>query len=549
MAKRSKLRLPLTVVLRDADGNREENQELSAKRRIAANSLQSSNVNFGSWNRTTLLRRISSGSGRSLGVLYLQVEPQNGTFVVSLSSGETISIEEIAKTLHECQNYAVIFLETSGELRALQDTVKILGLGTGAVLLTASLSDFGFALATEATNFRQTQTVDGQSGTLEIVYQFVESSLCSLGFVFSDQSHSCEVIHPNGDLGDKTLWDGGSIFATDVDIDKILGSARKEQVDDTVKRLLDAAQHPRYAHLPTEQRLISTQSVLWLTQVEQSIDLRDWVLSTTLFLEVYPDHAVGPAQPRYVRRTEPNVDELGALIESFVRVPSDEYTFGRNQNDIPSEPPANSVKGILKGFWISRCLITELQWCALYEGAIGRGLYFPKHDVNFFDAQDFCRALLDTCSKEIFERYGRVRVELPTEYQWEAAASGREALDYPWGNRYVPDNCNADMRIGQTTEVFQFLGRGSSPFGILDAAGNLREWTRSYAGTQGNDWRAHDFDRISGEDSVVTPMSRVVIRGGSYSYDPDCVQTWVRNTQIASRHDNQTGFRVVLEDE
>jgi hypothetical protein len=41
---------------------------------------------------------------------------------------------------------------------------------------------------------------------------------------------------------------------------------------------------------------------------------------------------------------------------------------------------------------------------------------------------------------------------------------------------------------------------------------------------------------------------RLVVRGGSYSYDEDCVKTWVRNTQLAERADQQTGFRLVIDE-
>jgi len=44
----------------------------------------------------------------------------------------------------------------------------------------------------------------------------------------------------------------------------------------------------------------------------------------------------------------------------------------------------------------------------------------------------------------------------------------------------------------------------------------------------------------------IAPSSRLVIKGGSYSYSFDCVTAWMRNTQIAERRDGHTGFRLVI---
>ena len=79
-------------------------------------------------------------------------------------------------------------------------------------------------------------------------------------------------------------------------------------------------------------------------------------------------------------------------------------------------------------------------------------------------------------------------------------------------------------------------------------AGNVKEWTRSYAGTRGVDWTAHSESRVQGDDQKIGDTSRMIVRGGSYTYPPECVLSWVRNSQIASRRDVQTGFRLVLEE-
>lgn len=75
-------------------------------------------------------------------------------------------------------------------------------------------------------------------------------------------------------------------------------------------------------------------------------------------------------------------------------------------------------------------------------------------------------------------RTGRVW-RLPTALEWEKAARGPDGRRFPWGDRFDPALLNShDAGPFDTLPVGGFPA-GASVYGVLDAAGQVFEWTAS----------------------------------------------------------------------
>jgi formylglycine-generating enzyme required for sulfatase activity len=87
--------------------------------------------------------------------------------------------------------------------------------------------------------------------------------------------------------------------------------------------------------------------------------------------------------------------------------------------------------------------------------------------------------LVSATDAEAYCRWRHPSFRLPTETEWEKAARGDHGWIFPWGDRWDPGRLNSATRgPGGTTPVPRYP-TGASPYGLLDAVGNVFQWTAS----------------------------------------------------------------------
>ncbi len=134
-----------------------------------------------------------------------------------------------------------------------------------------------------------------------------------------------------------------------------------------------------------------------------------------------------------------------------------------------------------KDAWTQPRSWTDSQWNGAEQPVVG---------VSWYESVAFCLWLSETTGEKIM---------LPTENQWQYAAQGDDGRDYPWGKQWDASRCNNNVDqkgIGKTTPVTQYKGKGDSPFGVVDMAGNVWEWCLTDYNNKTNDMNSSATDRV-----------------------------------------------------
>ncbi|MBN2549672.1 MAG: SUMF1/EgtB/PvdO family nonheme iron enzyme [Anaerolineales bacterium] len=151
--------------------------------------------------------------------------------------------------------------------------------------------------------------------------------------------------------------------------------------------------------------------------------------------------------------------------------------------------------------------------------------YHPVVGVTWFEARAYCAWVSA-------ERKRAVR--LPSEEEWEYAARGEDGRPYPWGDIFDPSYTNTLEADHKDTVEVTSKTEDVSPFGLMDMAGNVQEWTNS------------SYKPLAGE--VYSGTDLRIARGGSYNDTAYGARTSYRRAYPPGYYFTFLGFRVAVED-
>lgn len=241
-----------------------------------------------------------------------------------------------------------------------------------------------------------------------------------------------------------------------------------------------------------------------------------YVVTDEVRVRVDPRSKPAPAKVR-VRVTAPKTPYPATMVGSdgtvMLLVPEGEFPRGVPDPDQDDGP---QISDTLPAYFIDRTEVTAAQFARFVQmtGWVARGPWrqyvnpqrmdLPVAGVTAEDAEEYAHWL------------GK---RLPTEEEWEKAARGSTGRVWPWGNN-LPDLRTA-ARFAVTSDSGAMAApvascpQGASPFGVLDMAGNVWEWTGSaYAPYSGSRAREHLFNegmRVVRGGSWNTPLSLAVV--------------------------------------
>lgn len=174
-----------------------------------------------------------------------------------------------------------------------------------------------------------------------------------------------------------------------------------------------------------------------------------------------------------------------------------------------------------------------LDFLCLTPSSCSPGDSRPVVGVSWEDAAAYCKWLSGKLG---------VQFKLPTEAQWEKAARGTDGRKYPWGNT-EPDKtlANFGYEVDKTTPVGSYP-KGASPYGLLDMAGNVREWCR--------DWYRKRYYKSAPDKNPTGPKSGSsrVYRSGSWGDGASDLRCAYRYSSEPSYRSDALGFRLCQDD-
>ena len=273
----------------------------------------------------------------------------------------------------------------------------------------------------------------------------------------------------------------------------------------------------------------------------------------------YPTLAPETETPEPVVKDNYEDERSGA---EMIYIPAGNFMLGSNPNEDPYanlDEEGPQIRVYLDGYWMNKTEVTNAQYLRCVQaGVCDQGYYMALYMPGL---EDYPVSYVTVDQAERFCSW--IGGHLPTEYQWEKAARGTEGRIYPWGNNVptlendlanIPNYVDAN---GEGEDLFPVgsFPKGASPYGLLDMAGNVWEWTSTWFSE--NYYQELEAEAELSGEPVRNPTGPEdgdahVMRGGS------CASTEVNNYEAFMRTANRgylnisssyyVGFRCAVPD-
>ena len=281
------------------------------------------------------------------------------------------------------------------------------------------------------------------------------------------------------------------------------------------------------------------------------------------------------AAPRSVEFDASAPRRSGVPLDGMVRFPGGPVTIGTDDRTVAydNERPAHTVElepfridttpvtngayaaFIADGGYRRRELWTDDGWAWRTESDARAPLYWREQNGRWhtraMDRSGPIDPARPVCHVSFHEAAAYARwagKRLPTEFEWEAAASvdpeSGAKRSWPWGDETItPAHANVDQLAFDVAPVGTFE-RNVSPIGCHGLIGDVWEWTssefRGYPGFEAFPYPEYSEEFFGGEYRV--------LRGGSWATRAGAIRSTFRNWDYPIRRQIFSGFRCARDD-
>jgi len=269
-------------------------------------------------------------------------------------------------------------------------------------------------------------------------------------------------------------------------------------------------------------------------------------------------------------------DTLVSKIDGMVMmyIPAGEFRMGSRTGDGESnEHPRHPVS--LDAFWMDQTEVTNAMFALFVEAAgyetaaerAGAGLVYRDYEWVWVEGASWLHPQGPDSNIDGLEDHPVVQVNwndavayctwvgrrLPTEAEWEYAATGTDGRTFPWGNQnpggpvlnYADANAHLEWSDTLNFDGYEFTAPvahyrlGASPFWVMDMAGNVAELVA--------DWYDAEYYSVSPQENPTGPSlgDDRVVRGGSFLDSYYYLRTSFRNWISQTDQSYDIGFRCV----